>query len=62
MGAPSHFPAKIRILFDADNLYIGIYAGDSLGLAGVRTQDFKRDFDFGPNDFMAVTFDPTAAG
>ena len=62
VGAPSHFPAKIRILFDADNLYIGIYAGDSLGLAGVRTQDFKRDFDFGPNDFMAVTFDPTAAG
>jgi hypothetical protein len=62
LGAPSRYPATVRVLFDADNLYLGIFAGDSLGLAGVRVQDFKRDFDFGPNDFFAVTLDPTAAG
>ncbi|MBI3790997.1 MAG: carbohydrate binding family 9 domain-containing protein, partial [Gemmatimonadetes bacterium] len=61
-GSPSRYRASIRVLFDADNLYFGIFGGDSLGLAGIRVQDFKRDFDFGPNDFFAVTMDPTGAG
>ena len=61
-GRPSQHQAQLRILFDAENLYVGIFAGDSLGLAGVRVQDFRRDYEFGPNDFLGVTLDPTAAG
>ncbi len=61
-GAPSTFRARITILFDADNLYIGLFGGDSAGLAGVRTQDFRRDFDFMTNDFFAVSMDATGTG
>ena len=61
-GSPSKFKARISILFDADNLYIGLFGGDSLGLAGVRTQDFRRDFDFMTNDFFAVSMDATGTG
>lgn len=61
-GKPSVHRAQVRVLFDDEHLYVGIFAGDSLGLAGVRVQDFRRDFEFGPNDFFAVTFDPVGAG
>lgn len=62
IGQPSAHRATLRVLFDAEYLYVGIFAGDSLGLAGVRVQDFRRDYDFGPNDFFGITLDPTAAG
>ncbi len=62
IGRPSEHRATLRVLFDAEYLYVGLFAGDSLGLAGVRVQDFRRDYEFGPNDFFGVTLDPTAAG
>ena len=61
-GVPSRYRSTIRVLFDGEHLYIGIYCADSLGAAGVRTQDFRRDFEFGKNDQMGVTIDAIGDG
>lgn len=56
-GAVRH-PTSVRILFDEKNLYIGVVCTDSLGRAGVRAQDYRRDFDYFNNDNFSVQLDP----
>lgn len=48
----------VKIIFDKRNLYFGIYCKDSMGKAGVRVQDLKRDFEFGENDIFFLQLDP----
>jgi len=50
-------PTTVRVLFDNTNLYFGIFAADSLGRAGVRMQDLRRDFNSGENDVFGIQID-----
>lgn len=62
LGVPSRFRTVVRVLFDGENLYIGYYGADALGAAGVRLQDFRRDFEYGKNDQIGVTIDAIGDG
>ncbi len=57
-GGQVNFPTEVRILFDDKNLYVGVFCQDSLGAAGVRVQDFRRDFIYGENDIFYFQLDP----
>ena len=50
-------PTEVRILFDDKNLYIGVFAKDSLGKKGVRIQDLRRDFNMFENDIFGIQID-----
>lgn len=50
-------PTEVRILFDDKNLYIGVFAKDSLGKKGVRIQDLRRDFNTTENDVFGIQID-----
>lgn len=56
-GAPSSFETTIRVLYNREFLYIGIYAQDPLGKKAIRATDFKRDFDYLAHDLVTLTFD-----
>ena len=55
---PAYFDTEVRILFDDKNLYIGIFAKDTIGRAGLRTNDLTRDFSFDNNDLVGIQIDP----
>ena len=57
-GQPARPDTDVRIVFDAQNLYISAFCPDSLGAAGVRAPDMRRDFDFFEHDLFGVGFDP----
>ncbi|HEX3385251.1 MAG TPA: carbohydrate binding family 9 domain-containing protein, partial [Mucilaginibacter sp.] len=57
-GEPAYFDTEVRILFDNKNLYIGIFAKDTIGKAGLRTNDLTRDFSFDNNDLVGIQIDP----
>jgi hypothetical protein len=57
-GGAVVYPTEVRILFDEKNLYVGAVCKDSLGRAGVRVQDYRRDFDYFENDNFSVQLDP----
>jgi hypothetical protein len=61
-GARSAFETTVRILFDADNLYIGVFCRDALGANGIRVQDLRRKFDYFNNDLFGVSIDPLHDG
>lgn len=48
---------EVRILFDDKNLYIGVFAKDSLGKKGIRIQDLRRDFNPIENDVFGIQID-----
>jgi len=56
-GAPSSFETTIRVLYNQQFLYIGIYAQDPAGRKAIRATDFKRDFDYLAHDLVTLTFD-----
>ena len=47
----------IRVLYNKQFLYFGIFAADSLGKKSIRATDFKRDFNFRQHDLIALSFD-----
>jgi hypothetical protein len=55
--APVQFRTTVRVLWDAEYLYFGIVAFDSLGSAGVRVQDLRREFDADENDYIGIALD-----
>lgn len=57
-GEPAHFDTEVRVLYDDQNLYIGIYAKDTIGRKGLRTNDLTRDFSFDNNDLVGIALDP----
>ena len=61
-GSPSRFRSTVRVLFDEQFLYFGFWSADSLGAAGVRVQDFRRDFEYGKSDQIGVTLDAIGDG
>ena len=56
-GQPARPDTRVRILFDEHNLYIGVFCPDSLGRAGLRAPDMRRDFDYFAHDLFGVAFD-----
>lgn len=56
-GEPAYFQTEVRLLFDDKNLYIGIFAKDTTGKQGLRTNDLTRDFSFDNNDLVGVALD-----
>jgi hypothetical protein len=56
-GAPATFDTEVRLLYDADNLYVAARCHDPLGARGVRVRNLRRDFDFGTDDVFGVSFD-----
>lgn len=57
-NAAATFDTEVRVLFDDRHLYVGAWARDSIGRAGVRVVDLDRDFDFFNNDLFGITLDP----
>ena len=57
-GGTVKYKTKVRFLYDNKNLYIGAFCADSIGHKGVRVQDLRRDFSWGPNDIFGIALDP----
>ncbi len=57
-GGPIKYATKVRVLYDDKYLYIGAFCQDTLGAAGIRVQDLRRDFEWGENDIFGVSLDP----
>ncbi|MFM7839271.1 MAG: DUF5916 domain-containing protein [Chitinophagaceae bacterium] len=56
-GDKAHDETVIRVLYNRQFLYLGVFAKDSLGKKALRAVDFKRDFDFRQHDLLALCFD-----
>src|SRR3989337_4315321 len=56
-GEATNHPTTVRILYDLENLYIGVFCSDSLGGKAIRATDLKRDFDWRSHDTFAVCID-----
>jgi hypothetical protein len=56
-GQPSDFQTDIRVLYNRQYLYFGIFAHDPLGKKAIRATDFMRDFDYLKHDLVTLAFD-----
>lgn len=56
-GAAPAFETEVKVLYNRQNLYLGIFSKDSMGKKAIRATDFKRDFDLLAHDFINVAFD-----
>ena len=56
-GEPSSERTEVRILFDDENLYLGIYCFDSLGREGVTLNTLARDYSPRDTDHFSMVFD-----
>jgi len=57
-GGQYAYPTHVRVLYDEQNLYFGVFARDSMGRKGIRVQDLRRDFSWGENDIFGIQLDP----
>ncbi len=53
---PNHH-TDVRVLYNQQYLYFGIFSKDSLGKKAIRATDFKRDFNFSQHDLVTLSFD-----
>ncbi|MCC6726724.1 MAG: carbohydrate binding family 9 domain-containing protein, partial [Saprospiraceae bacterium] len=56
-GQPATQETEIRVLYNKQFLYFGVFSKDSLGKQALRAVDFKRDFDFRQHDLVSLCFD-----
>jgi hypothetical protein len=56
-GQPSHYDTKIMVLYNLENLYVGIIAEDPQGKKAIMATDFMRDFDFLRHDLVSLALD-----
>lgn len=47
----------LKVVFNKEFLYLGVFAKDSLGKKAIRAVDFKRDFNFLAHDLITFSFD-----
>jgi hypothetical protein len=57
-GGKIKYKTEVRFLYDDKNLYVGAFCADSTGRKGIRVQDLRRDFSWGPNDLFGIALDP----
>ena len=48
---------EVKVLFNHQFLYVGVFSKDSLGKKSVRAVDFKRDFNNRVSDYIGLTID-----
>ena len=53
---PNH-ETEVKVLFNKNFLYVGLYARDTMGKKALRAIDFKRDFNFMAHDMVTLSFD-----
>ena len=51
----TRYASEVRILFDDEFLYVGAFNADTGGLASLRMQDLRRDFESGESDVFGIT-------
>jgi hypothetical protein len=56
-GEPATETTEVRILYDEENLYLGIRCFDSAGEDGITVTDMTRDYSDSQNDHFAVVLD-----
>lgn len=56
-GGEVKFPTKVKVMYDAKNLYIGAFNKDTSLRKGIRVIDLKRDFTFSENENFYVAID-----
>lgn len=61
-GAATRYETIVRVVYDAENLYLGVFCRDSLGGRGVRVEDLRRKFDLSRNDYFGVSLDALGDG
>ncbi len=57
-GGDYRYPTQVKILYDQNHLYFGVFCQDSLGKEGIRVQDFRRDYSSFNNDGFFIQLDP----
>ena len=57
MGEPSTERTEVRILYDDENLYLGVYCFDSAGPEGITVTDISRDYRPRDTDAFTMVFD-----
>ncbi|MFN8341346.1 MAG: DUF5916 domain-containing protein [Cyclobacteriaceae bacterium] len=53
---PNH-DTEVRVLYNRNFLYFGVFSRDTLGRKSLRATDFKRDFNFMAHDLITLSFD-----
>jgi len=56
-GAIPGFQTSLKVLYNRQYLYLGIFSKDSLGRKAIRATDFKRDFNPLAHDLVVMAFD-----
>ena len=57
LGDPASERTEVRLLYDDDYLYVGVYCFDSEGEDGLVVPDITRDYQSFESDHFAVAFD-----
>ena len=57
MGEAATERTEVRLLYDDEYLYLGIYCFDSAGREGITVTDISRDYGVPDNDHLGVIFD-----
>lgn len=56
-GSTPNFETGVKVLYNRQYLYFGIFCHDSLGRKAIRATDFKRDFSYRQHDHIGLSFD-----
>jgi hypothetical protein len=56
-GKAPNYETEVRVLYNRQYLYVGIFSRDSLGKKAIRATDYKRDFDPRQHDQVGLSFD-----
>ena len=56
-GAAPHFETSVKVLYNKQFIYFGIFSKDPLGRKAIRATNFKRDFNYLAHDLITLTFD-----
>jgi hypothetical protein len=56
-GIAPNYNTDVKVLYNKQYLYFGIFSQDSLGKKAIRAVDLKRDFDYRQHDLINLSFD-----
>src|SRR6266542_1918752 len=56
-GAAPNFETEVKVLYNKQYLYFGVFSHDSSGKKAIRATDFKRDYDYKTHDHISLSFD-----
>lgn len=56
-GAVPNFETSVKVLYNKQFIYFGIFSQDPLGRKAIRATNFQRDFNYMAHDLITLTFD-----